>query len=238
MTDATLMKIDGACLCGKIRYEAVIDPAAIMVCHCTDCQVNGGGAFRWGTLVPRADFTLLAGTLKFYRKGVANRDVFAFIEQNIRSHETVMGDLGAQVSACHVGCERMQEICTEMAWPSLQGLANEIVTRSEAVTRAEIAKLRGQISVPAGSDNEAIIAIALFATIEVTMAATRWLSCHSVSVPMTVATAARACSAVSTWGTMMPWSWRSWCRLPCLISSGGHVSAGRTAALCSGWSWA
>jgi hypothetical protein len=66
------MKIDGACLCGQIRYEAVIDPAAIMVCHCTDCQVNGGGAFRWGTLVPRDQFTLLAGTLKFYHKTAAS----------------------------------------------------------------------------------------------------------------------------------------------------------------------
>ena len=80
-------------------------------------------------------------TLKFYRKGEPNRDVWAFIEQNIRSHETVMGDLGAQVSACHVGCERMREICEEMGWPGLQGLAGEIVERSEAVTRAEIAKL-------------------------------------------------------------------------------------------------
>ncbi|MCE2843313.1 MAG: GFA family protein [Novosphingobium sp.] len=66
------MKIDGACLCGSIQYEAVIDPAAILVCHCTDCQINGGGAFRWGTLVPRDDFTLLAGTLKFYRKTAAS----------------------------------------------------------------------------------------------------------------------------------------------------------------------
>ena len=65
----------------------------------------------------------------------------AFIEQNVRSHETVMGDLGAQVSACHVGCERLREICEEMGWPGLQGLAGEIVERSEAVTRAEIAKL-------------------------------------------------------------------------------------------------
>lgn len=66
------MNIDGACLCGAIRYEAKIDPTAILVCHCSDCQINGGGAFRWGTLVAKDDFTLLTGTLKFYRKVAAS----------------------------------------------------------------------------------------------------------------------------------------------------------------------
>jgi hypothetical protein len=66
------MKIDGACLCGAIRYGAEINPDAIMVCHCTDCQVNGGGAFRWGTLVAKEDFHLLAGEPKFYRKVAAS----------------------------------------------------------------------------------------------------------------------------------------------------------------------
>jgi N-methylhydantoinase B len=79
--------------------------------------------------------------LKFYRRGEPNTDVMAFIAQNVRSHETVMGDLGAQVAACHVGGERMREICAEMGWRDLQPLANEIVTRSEDVTRAEIRKL-------------------------------------------------------------------------------------------------
>ncbi|MCX7143996.1 MAG: hydantoinase B/oxoprolinase family protein [Proteobacteria bacterium] len=79
--------------------------------------------------------------LKLYRKGQMNRDVLAFIEGNVRSHETVVGDMGAQVSSCYVGAERMRELCAEMAWPDLQVLADEIVDRSEAVTRAEIRKL-------------------------------------------------------------------------------------------------
>jgi N-methylhydantoinase B len=81
-------------------------------------------------------------TLKFYRKGEINRDVLAFIENNVRSSEIVVGDLGAQVAACYVGCERLREICAEMGWNDLQGLADEIVTRSEEVTRAEIRKFR------------------------------------------------------------------------------------------------
>lgn len=106
-------------------------------CH----HVDIGG--RRATTESRDNFEegLRIPTLKFYRRGEPNRDVWAFIEQNVRSHETVMGDLGAQVSACHVGCERLREICVETGWSNLQGLAGEIVTRSEAVTRAEIARL-------------------------------------------------------------------------------------------------
>lgn len=80
--------------------------------------------------------------LKFYRAGEVNTDVLAFIKSNVRSSETVVGDLGAQVAACHVGGERMRELCNELGSPDLQPLADEIVARSEAVTRAEIRKLR------------------------------------------------------------------------------------------------
>lgn len=79
--------------------------------------------------------------LKYYRKGEINRDVQAFIESNVRSSQTVVGDIGAQVAACHVGAERIREICSEMSWSDVQVLANEIVERSEEVTRAEIRKL-------------------------------------------------------------------------------------------------
>ena len=44
-------------------------------------------------------------------------------------------------TACHVGGERMREICAEMGWKNLQPLADEIVSRSEVVAREEIRKL-------------------------------------------------------------------------------------------------
>jgi len=40
------VKIDGNCHCGKISYVAEIDPKNIAICHCTDCQVLSGTAFR------------------------------------------------------------------------------------------------------------------------------------------------------------------------------------------------
>ncbi len=79
--------------------------------------------------------------LKVFRAGELNTDVMAFIRANVRSSETVIGDLRAQFAANHVGCERMRGICIEQGWDDLQPLADEIFERSEALARAEIAKI-------------------------------------------------------------------------------------------------
>ena len=52
------MRIDGACHCGKISFTAEIDPARVMVCHCTDCQVLSGGPYRTVVLAPMETFAL------------------------------------------------------------------------------------------------------------------------------------------------------------------------------------
>lgn len=40
------MKIDGACHCGGISFEADIDPDNVIVCHCSDCQTISGAPYR------------------------------------------------------------------------------------------------------------------------------------------------------------------------------------------------
>jgi hypothetical protein len=62
------MKIDGRCHCGTIRYEAEVDPAKVVICHCRDCQTLSGSAFR--TVVPTNEgtFRLLSGAPKVYVK--------------------------------------------------------------------------------------------------------------------------------------------------------------------------
>lgn len=62
------MKIDGACHCGLIRYEAEIDPETVAICHCTDCQTLTGSAFRIAVPATRQAFRLLAGQPKIYVK--------------------------------------------------------------------------------------------------------------------------------------------------------------------------
>ena len=52
------MKIDGACHCGLITYEAEIDPEQVRVCHCTDYQSLTGSAFRVVVPVPADKFSM------------------------------------------------------------------------------------------------------------------------------------------------------------------------------------
>jgi hypothetical protein len=52
------MQIDGACHCGRISFTAEIDPARVMVCHCTDCQVLSGAPFRAVVAAPIEHFRL------------------------------------------------------------------------------------------------------------------------------------------------------------------------------------
>jgi len=46
------MKIEGGCLCGKVRYSADTEPAFVGVCHCTNCQKATGTAFNVVVALP------------------------------------------------------------------------------------------------------------------------------------------------------------------------------------------
>ena len=62
------MKIDGGCHCGELTYEADIDPSRIAICHCLDCQILSGSAFRTAIHVETKDFRLLRGEPREYTK--------------------------------------------------------------------------------------------------------------------------------------------------------------------------
>ena len=73
------MKVHGRCHCGSINYEAEIDPARVSACHCSDCQMLTGSAFRVSVPAPAESFKL-KGTPKTYVKGAdsGNRRIHAF----------------------------------------------------------------------------------------------------------------------------------------------------------------
>jgi len=58
----------GSCHCGAIPFEAEIDPARVVVCHCTDCQVLSGAPLRAVVPTPIEKFSLLRGEPKSYVK--------------------------------------------------------------------------------------------------------------------------------------------------------------------------
>jgi hypothetical protein len=52
------MRIDGACHCGLITFEADIDPEQVEICHCTDCQSLSASAFRVVVPAPAEKFSM------------------------------------------------------------------------------------------------------------------------------------------------------------------------------------
>ena len=62
------MKITGSCHCGAIHYEAEVDPATVGVCHCTDCQILTGTAFRVFIRAAPGTFRITSGTPRIYIK--------------------------------------------------------------------------------------------------------------------------------------------------------------------------
>lgn len=62
------MHIDGSCHCGHITFEAEVDPEAVSICHCTDCQHLTGTAYRVSVRSLKGGFKLLSGQPKIYIK--------------------------------------------------------------------------------------------------------------------------------------------------------------------------
>ena len=61
------MKIDGRCHCGAISFAADINPALVIICHCTDCQTISGAPYRANVPVKAHNFEL-SGAPKTYLK--------------------------------------------------------------------------------------------------------------------------------------------------------------------------
>jgi hypothetical protein len=85
------MKVDGHCHCGKITFEAEVDPNTVSVCHCTDCQGLTGSAFRASISSPAAHFVLRNGTPKSYVKTA---------ESGTKRRHAFCGDCGTPIYAC------------------------------------------------------------------------------------------------------------------------------------------
>jgi hypothetical protein len=87
------MKIDGHCHCGEITFEAEVDPTALTICHCTDCQTITGSAFRTNIAAPAEHFVLKSGTPKSYIKTA---------ESGNKRRQAFCGICGTQLWACAV----------------------------------------------------------------------------------------------------------------------------------------
>ncbi|MDH3753625.1 MAG: hydantoinase B/oxoprolinase family protein [Acidimicrobiia bacterium] len=109
--------------------------------HHTDVGGYGIGAggrdvFEEGLWIPIC--RLMKGDAGVARR---NDDVWKFILSNVRQPDHMAGDLHAQMASGEVGAQRLGALCDAHGLDDIEALADEIIDRSEAATRAAIAEL-------------------------------------------------------------------------------------------------
>lgn len=62
------MRVEGSCHCGRIAYEATVDAEQVAICHCADCEMLTGSAYRVTVPAASADFDLKKGEPRRYVK--------------------------------------------------------------------------------------------------------------------------------------------------------------------------
>lgn len=131
--------------------------------HHTDVGGYGIGAggrdvFEEGLWIP---------IVKLMRGGQRNDDVWRFILSNVRQPDHMAGDLHAQMASGEVGAQRLAALCDRHRLDDIEDLADEIIERSEAATRAGIREL------PAGTHHaRAVLDLADGSVIDIVCALT------------------------------------------------------------------
>jgi len=62
------MQVSGSCFCGQVEYAAELGENMVGLCHCRDCQIFSGSAFRTSGIVPPEHFRFTRGAPKYFDK--------------------------------------------------------------------------------------------------------------------------------------------------------------------------
>jgi N-methylhydantoinase B len=79
--------------------------------------------------------------VKLMRRGKIDADVLAMLLSNVRTPQEREGDMGAQIAACHVGAERLREVCSRYGIERARRAAAELQDYSEELMRAFLQQL-------------------------------------------------------------------------------------------------
>ena len=75
------------------------------------------------------------------RAGALQRDVLTLLLHNVRTPQEREGDLHAQLAACHIGAERLRDICARYSRTRVQRAATALLDYSEMMMRSFLHQL-------------------------------------------------------------------------------------------------
>jgi N-methylhydantoinase B len=79
--------------------------------------------------------------LKLYDQGRRDETLVAILLRNVRIPDVVMGDLEAQLAACHVGAMGLLELARRYTPAGLQAFMGQVLDYSESRLRAELSRI-------------------------------------------------------------------------------------------------
>ncbi|MFN8536797.1 MAG: hydantoinase B/oxoprolinase family protein [Thermomicrobiales bacterium] len=123
-----------------IFHEGVLQAWAVATCHHTDVggRVAGSNAsdsteiYQEGLRIP---------PLRLYERGVPNETLFRLLEKNVRLPVRLMGDLRAQLAACHIAEVSFLALVAKYGAGEVARYMDELIDYGERLTRAALAEL-------------------------------------------------------------------------------------------------
>jgi N-methylhydantoinase B len=79
--------------------------------------------------------------LKIMRRGVMNRDLLTLILDNVRTSREREGDLTAQIGACRIGAQRVEELVSKSGYARVARNTTDLLDYSERLMRTELKRL-------------------------------------------------------------------------------------------------
>ena len=77
--------------------------------------------------------------LKLYRRGEADASIFALVRANVRVPQMTIGDIQAQLAACHIGERAVHRLIRRYGLETFVACADDLIDYTERLVRAEIA---------------------------------------------------------------------------------------------------
>jgi N-methylhydantoinase B len=124
-----------------ILVPVVFEGRVLALCA-TMCHHQEIGGKTPGSLPPDATELYQEGLvippMYLARQGVRDETLYALIAHNVRIPTVVLGDLAAQIAACHVGCRRLEDLARQYGVSQLTRALELLQDRAEQLTRAAI----------------------------------------------------------------------------------------------------
>ena len=123
--------------------------------------------------------------LRLYERGKAVDAVFEILRANVRIPRELLGDLSAQVAACHIGDRSLQELARRHGADGLAARMGELLDHTEALLRREIASWPdGTVTFTDYLDSDGIDVCDVPITVDLTVRGDEIVADFSRSAPM------------------------------------------------------